>query len=476
MMRQQNLWMIIPLLVLLFLILPIYLFYPRLTRLQHDPWSFLPQHPQHTDHSQLMPGPYADGSAVTKECLQCHKETAIEVMQNAHWTWESEPVELPERQETVVLGKKNAINNFCIGIRSNWPPCTACHVGYGWVDETFDFEDPSAIDCIVCHDQSGQYIKSKGGYPAEGVDLVQAAQSVGIPTRENCGGCHFRGGGGNAVKHGDLDESLYYPSERIDIHMGKHGFICTDCHRTKEHNIMGRSISVSSDNRNQIYCIDCHAMNVHQDERLNLHNRHVACQACHIPEAAVKEATKMHWDWSAAGQDFPEDPHEYIKIKGRFVYERNIKPDYFWYNGNTTPYLFGDPIDPDEVTMLNEPKGCIDDPNARIWPFKVHLAEQIYDKTYSYLLQPKTWGEGGYWTEFDWDKAARLGSKAVGLPYSGSFGFTSTAMFWPITHMVAPTSRTLQCNDCHGEEGEQRLNWTALGYEGDPMLYGGRKN
>ena len=39
---------------------------------------------------------------------------------------------------------------------------------------------------------------------------------MATPTRLNCGGCHFNGGG-NAVKHGDLDSSLFYPTERIDV-------------------------------------------------------------------------------------------------------------------------------------------------------------------------------------------------------------------------------------------------------------------
>ena len=45
-------------------------------------------------------------------------------------------------------------------------------------------------------------------------------KSVGLPTRDNCGKCHFDGGGGNNVKHGDLDESLYFPQKDLDVHMG----------------------------------------------------------------------------------------------------------------------------------------------------------------------------------------------------------------------------------------------------------------
>ena len=190
----------------------------------------------------------------------------------------------------------------------------------------------------------------------------------------------------------------------------------------------------------------------------------------------MKEATKMHWDWSEAGQDLPENPHEYLKIKGRFIYEKNIIPDYFWYNGTSDHYLFGDRIDADNVTLLNEPNGGATDPRAKIWPFKVHTAKQIYDTKYDHLLQPKTFGEEGYWTTFDWDRAARLGSDAIGLPYSGAFGFTSTAMFWPLTHMVAPKEQALQCSSCHGNEGEQRFDWQALGYQADPMTHGGHSH
>jgi octaheme c-type cytochrome (tetrathionate reductase family) len=395
-------------------------------------------------------------------------------MGTSHWTWDHAPVAMPGRDEPVSGGKKNTINNFCISVTSNWPPCTACHAGYGWVDDTYDFEQADHVDCLVCHDNSGLYVKANGGTPAEGVDLVAAAQSVGGPTRENCGGCHFRGGGGDAVKHGDLDESLYFPSETVDVHMGKHDMLCTDCHRVDDHAIRGRSISVSLDDADQAYCTDCHDPLLHEDERITDHLGAVACQTCHIPHAALREATKTHWDWSAAGQDLPEDPHEYLKIKGQFVYEEQIVPNYFWYSGTADRYLLGDKLDPTEVTSLNTPRGDIDDPDAVIFPFKLHTARQIYDTEHDYLLPPKTAGEGGYWTDFDWDQAARLGAAAAGLPYSGSFDFTDTVMFWPITHMVAPAERSLQCVDCHGEDGSGRMNWEALGYPGDPIHFGGR--
>jgi octaheme c-type cytochrome (tetrathionate reductase family) len=470
--NNKYAWLIVLVLTVLIIIVPLMAFLPREQGQLDDPWAGVPERLPHTDHTYLMEGPYETGQEVTQRCLECHEDEAFEFMQTVHWTWESDPVQLPGRDELVTIGKKNQINNFCIGIQGNWPGCTSCHAGYGWEDENFDFSNSENIDCLVCHDGSGTFVKGDSGVPLEGVDLVAVAQSVTSPNRENCGGCHFNGGGGNAVKHGDLDESLYYPPESVDVHMGKHDFQCIDCHQTEDHVVKGRSLSVSMDSENQVYCTDCHNSELHEDIRINNHLDSVACQTCHIPEFALKDATKLEWDWSTAGQDIGDDPHEYLKIKGSFVYESDFQPEYYWYDGTADRYILGDQINTKELTEINMPLGDIDDPDSLIFPFKVHYGNQIYDTVYKTLLQPKTVGEGGYWTEFDWDLAARLGSEYTGQPYSGSYGFTETIMFWQTTHMVQPASEALQCSACHGDEG--RMDWEALGYPGDPIEWGGR--
>ncbi len=469
-------WIAGALVTLLIIILPIgYLtgfFEPQ----KVDPWDGLPDHMAHTDHTGLFTDPLTTGPEVTAACLSCHEGAASEVMATSHWTWEHGPYDLPGHEEPVYTGKANVLNNFCIGIQSNEAACTSCHTGYGWVDENFDFTEETAVDCVACHDQSGLYIKGKGGQPEEGIDLVAVAESVANPSRDNCGSCHFTGGGGDAVKHGDLDNSMLNPSPELDVHMGEYDFVCTDCHQAEHHEIDGRAISVSLDDANQIYCTDCHAEEPHEDDRLNDHTATVACQTCHIPEFARKEATKVEWLWSEAGQDLPQDTHEYLKIKGAFVYESNVIPTYAWYSGTADRYILGDVIDPSQITEMVKPKGSIADPSAKIFPFKVHEANQIYDTVYNTLIQPKTFGEGGYWTDFDWDQAARLGSERVGLPYSGEYGFADTEMYWPITHMVAPSEDSLQCAACHVEgSGSGRLDWAALGYDGDPMFFGSRE-
>ena len=470
----KYIWVVGLSVTLFIIIIPILAVVPSWGKNLDDPWVNLPQRAPDVDHTALLPGPYATGSDVTRACLECHEDAAHQVMDTVHWTWEGEEVNLPGREEPVRIGKKTSLNNFCIGIQSNWPGCTSCHAGYGWDSAGFDFSNQDNVDCLVCHDSTGIYVKGKAGYPVEGVDLVSVAQSVGTPSRQNCGDCHFDGGGGNGVKHGDLDEHLNFPPENVDVHMGSYDFLCIDCHQTHDHQISGRSISVSMDRNNQVMCTDCHSESLHDDERITAHINSVACQTCHIPLGAVKDPTKMYWDWSTAGQDWEEDPHIYLKIKGSFVYESDFVPEYYWYDGLKDRYILGDVFDPSQPLNMNPLAGDINDPNAKIWPFKVHRAKQPYDLVNNYLLQPKTVGEGGYWTDFNWDQALRLGSEVVDLDYSGQYGFAETEMNWPITHMVAPVAKALQCNDCHGSDG--RLDWMALGYPGDPMAWGGRSS
>ena len=104
------------------------------------------------------------------------------------------------------------------------------------------------------------------------------------------------------------------------------------------------------------------------------------------------------------------------------------------------------------------------------------MAKQPYDKVNGYLLQPVTSGKDGFWTNFNWDQAFELAVPITGLAYSGQYGFTETYMYWASTHMVQAADAALQCDACHSNTGKPgRMDWTALGYRGDPIKWGGRK-
>ncbi len=460
---------------LLFIVIagPLYFFLPQSDAGNENPWRDIRKKRVHLDHSSFFKKPFESPGEVTGACLECHPNAAKDMMKTAHWKWEGEPVSVPGHEKPMKIGKKNLLNNFCIGIQGNWSSCTTCHAGYGWSDANFDFAKEENVDCLVCHDWSGSYAKGKSGMPKEGVDLMVVAQNVGYPRRDNCGICHIYGGGGMGVKHGDLDNTLVNPSADVDVHMGKFKLLCIDCHKTENHNITGKAYSVSVNHENGILCTNCHTDTPHKDRRLNSHVANLACQTCHIPSFAKKAPTKMDWDWSKAGDaERKDDPHHYLKIKGEFVYDKNVVPEYFWFNLKSNRYILGDKIDPSKVAYLNSPMGDITDEKAKIWPFKVHRAKQPYDKVYNHLLQPVTSGDGGFWHEFDWNKAFELGATVTGLKYSGQYGFAKTYMQWPLSHMVSPADQALKCHDCHAEKS--RMDWKALGYEKDPAKIGGR--
>jgi octaheme c-type cytochrome (tetrathionate reductase family) len=424
-------------------------------------------------HKDNVAGPFEKPQDVTKTCLECHETSAKEVMKTSHWTWLDE--EFSDAGNSLSrMGKQKFINNFCIAVPSNYPRCTSCHIGYGWTDANFDFTLEENVDCLVCHDQTGTYKKvpTGAGMPDKSVDLLAVAQSVGKPSRKNCGICHFDGGGGAGVKHGDLDDSLYEPLPTTDVHMGKFGFACVDCHKSVEHKIGGASHGSMASGQNHIYCRDCHKTDIHKNKTLETHIKIVACETCHIPEFARVEPTKVWWDWSTAGLERPDVKDEfgketYSKMKGDFKWARNVKPDYRWYNGQASYYQFGDIIDTNAVVKLNTLHGSRGDSTSRIAPFKKMLGKQIYDSRKNYLIVPKLFGEGGYWKNYDWNLASQLGMKEINLEYSGQFSFIETEMYWPINHMVASKDKALKCTTCHAKAG--RMDWAALGYSEDPM-------
>jgi octaheme c-type cytochrome (tetrathionate reductase family) len=471
-------WIIGLVAIMAILIVPSVFFLPR-THERDNPHAFITPTIKHKPHEDLITGIFQSPQEVTLNCLSCHPDAASDVMMTSHWTWQSEPVQIAGQDKPVTVGKINQINGYCIGISGNEQKCSSCHIGYEWEqiesNGAYNFTNTENVDCLVCHANPDLYSKGVNGNPADDVDLVAAAKSVAIPTRENCGECHFYGGGGNNVKHGDLDKSLVNPSEELDVHMGGQDFLCTTCHQTVDHQILGRSLANNYliDDEEIVQCTDCHSEAPHEDERINAHLDSISCQTCHIPEMAVEYPTMMFWDWSTAGQDLPEDPTSYSKAKGSFVFEKNVIPSYDWFNGdNEYRYLLGDKIDPNQPTYILKPDGEIEDSESKIYPFKISHSMQPYDTTYQYLLQPITAGKDGYWTNFDWDKAFRLAEEVTGLIYSGNFDFTETITYSPTSHMVQPKENALQCLDCHAENG--RLDWEELGYPGDPIEWGGR--
>jgi len=418
---------------------------------------------------------------------------------------------------------------------SNEARCTSCHAGYGWKDDSFDFTDQTRIDCLVCHDTTGTYKKAPpgAGMPDPKVDLVRVAQNVGHSSRKTCGECHFNGGGAEAVKHSDLSRQLLQPDRACDVHMGGYDMQCSECHTTRNHRIPGRSSSVPVV-EGALNCEDCHGAKPHygndiMDHHLNKHCENIGCNTCHSPVYAKCKPTKVWWDWSKAG-DLKRKPKkdkygmgDYDPMKGEFIWAESAKPVYRWHGGFYKRVFLGDSIDIHApVTNIAEPVGSIRDPNSRIEPFKIMKGVQPADAKHGYLLVPHLFPRDkddttAYWKNYDWQKAFTDGMEAAGLPYSGDYKWVETWMFWGVDHEVMPADMALSCVQCHDSLSGERtcdrchqdsrevdfkklahkgtdfswmvqqgrdvshlinttdyIDFKSLGYEGDPIIHGGR--
>lgn len=435
------------------------------------------------DHAEITN--YVNSST----CMNCHPNRhRTDLMATSHWTWNHE-----DPASGQVLGKKNVINNFCVAVSSNEARCTSCHIGVGWTDMDAPLTNADKIDCLVCHDTTGTYKKEpKGaGAPVAGLDLTLIAQNAGKTSRQTCGACHFYGGGGDAVKHGDLDSTIADPTREVDVHMGIDGgnFTCANCHSntatsTNQHDFIGTRYPTTSPDHE--LCQKCHTASPHDNPltnaqlnaRLNGHADRVSCQACHIPAfARGGETTKESWDWSTAGDRNPDGSQKvitdadgnvvYDSMKGNFSWKDKVVPEYRWFNGAVDYVTLDTVITPGEVLAINQFGGDKDDSTARLFPVKRFTGRQPYDAGTGKLAVPHLFPSGptdtdAYWKGYNWTNALVAGQASVERTYVGPMGVVDTEMFWIQNHMVAPKEKALACADCHSPGS--RVDFAALGY------------
>ncbi len=447
------------------------------------------------DHSSfdVLNKDFASGLELTKACLSCHNQSAKQVHTSPHWEWSG-----LNSKTGQTVGKKNVLNGLLMTISSNEPYCTLCHISNKWTEDTFDNKAEEQVDCLACHDTTGTYAlkkmhqlrakcsachvdfdKSKARDVVRKPDLTKLAKLVGKSSVQTCGSCHFFSDGGDGVKHGDLDSSLFSATKEVDIHMAKdgEGYDCTTCHKTEKHKMQGsRYMPASKDIRgmdvvggSRATCESCHGIEPHPEtvnDKLNDHVARIACQTCHIPALARGGVpTKTYWDWSTAGRLNDEgkaiiekdgqDRVTYSSQRGSSQWEENVVPDYIWFNGRIEHLTLTDTIDPSGVVQLNSFAGSSDDPESRIWPVKVLRGKQPFDSENMTLVTAHLFGKEGdaYWKAYNWEESIDTGMKAAGLEFSGKVGFVETEMRIPINHMIAPAKDSLQCESCHSKNG-----------------------
>ena len=76
----------------------------RDSRPPESPRDRMPPPVVHVDHGAFFPDPLKSGPDVTRACLRCHPNAALDVMKTSHWTWAGQKVKLPGRDEVMQVG------------------------------------------------------------------------------------------------------------------------------------------------------------------------------------------------------------------------------------------------------------------------------------------------------------------------------------------------------------------------------------
>lgn len=419
----------------------------------------------------------------TKTCLQCHQREAESFFYSQHYQWKGLAPDLVNYKGEK-LGKINLMNDFCTNPKGCWlgifksskgmtiaKGCAVCHPSFGEIpDEKISEKQLENIDCLICHasgyrrdvyEENGKFlIKPILWKNKEGLNSV--SKRITLPKRDMCLRCHAGSGGGINWKRGDIEPTLSKPSREYDVHMGQ-GMECIDCHKGKDHRILGRGADIVSTDRlgDKLDCKSCHGSKVHPIKILDKHIDRVACVTCHIPEFAREYETDMFRDWSKL-----EKNEETGKYEPKIEFAKNVKPVYRWWNGKTrTSSILGEKVHlKNGKVQIMVPEGSFEDPKSKIYPFKYHKAIIPIEEETEILLPIKCVEA---FVSGDLLKAIELGTQNYYKKKPKKIKWVESERYMGIFHSIPPKENALECFSCHGKNSN--FDFKRLGYKEDPI-------
>ena len=421
----------------------------------------------------------------TQTCLECHRAEAETFFHSQHYQWKGETPNLVNSGGKK-LGKINTMNDFCTNPSGTWigkftnaagnvvsRGCSQCHAGLGLLpSESMSEKQLLNIDCLQCHamgyrrdvyeEENGWVWKPILWNNPEGLDSV--SKRITLPTRDMCLRCHAGAGGGLNYKRGDIEYAMKKADRSYDVHLGS-GMECLDCHRGKDHRLIGRGADLSATDMPgyRLTCDEegCHVNPPHRSAQINAHLKRVSCTSCHIPEFAKVEETDLFRDWSKI--IYHEDLSKY---EATMKHGLHVQPVYAWWNGDSTAQFLGDPVKlKDGKIQMMMPVGSRNDPGSKIYAFKAHGAILPVERETKVLLPIKV---TTVFTSGDIDKAVHEGAKAFYGKDIKNYDWVESIRYMGLFHEIPRAEEALECLDCHGSSG--RMDFKALGYDGDPLL------
>lgn len=403
-------------------------------------------------------------------CVSCHTVEARDMFSSTHYQWQGEALYMTDGP--MIQGKiSGAVNTYCGNMTGNWNGCSACHVGRGLTpEETSSQAQLENIDCLVCHQKDYKRIKVDGVMVPDTTNMTismdVAVQTVHMPERANCLGCHAKAGGGDAVKRGDLALATIDTTDRnYDVHMATTGgnLTCQSCHVVQNHRISGKGSDLRpTDLDVQIDCSDCHNSKPHSNSDINKHIARVACQTCHIPiygknanDTDANEATEVNRSWQSGSE------HSTAPLHPVLTKANDVRPKYKFWNRFSTNYLLGEValIDPEtNAYATSRPQGNIND--SKLYPFKYKTSDYPLRSANQELIALDT---SVFFTTADADAAARAGLINMGYSANDPYEWVETDTYQLLNHQVSPKGQAVKCSSCHLNTSRMDLQGT-LGY------------
>ncbi len=441
-------------------------------------------------------------------CVACHESEALEMHGSVHYQQTG-----PTPNVTNITGNAGkselAFNTYCgTPTTSSRATCGGCHVSNGqYPSPVATSEQLNNIDCLMCHQDAYQRtaappytevpvvgsdgqpstirvpVEDENGFyymPDEAnmtISILEAAQTVHMPTRTSCLRCHAGASGSDGGKRGDMSSVTADPPRSSDIHMSsaEANLTCSDCHSVGNHRVRGRGLDLRpNDSPEWFTCARCHTDNPHGDRTktvsMDIHASRVACQTCHIPTFAKDISTEVDRDWlnpqfsaaacSGQGGWKPEE-----------IRASNVIPSYKWFDGTSYVYALGQVpmLNADSEYAMGVPNGSVSSAGAKLYPMKEHRTITAQHDASGELIPHSTFT---FFATGDFDQAVRDGMSQAGL--TGSYTLVRAHTYQTINHGVEDDHNALKCGDCHSDPlaerpfpgGPARMNLqTELGYD-----------
>jgi len=441
---------------------------------------------------QATPGHAGITYSGTTTCLQCHSKQASDMAGSVHYTWEGPYSKISNKPVGTIGGKLNtAVNAYCINTLGNWNGCASCHIGAGAKPDTVA-DATQNIDCLVCHQQEYKRVRNTttGLFEPDSnkmsISMDQAVQTVHSPVKANCLQCHAKGGGGDALKRGDLALINGTTNDRnYDVHMATTGanLSCQQCHTTTNHHVAGGGSDLRpTDNSTTVGCAtsSCHSnkstlTSGHVTAAINTHMKRVACQTCHIPAYGRKAADAVFDSVTGFGDQSTETDRtwavpEWSVANNRWeptvIRANNLKPVYAFYDGTSWVYDLHDTVTKDPATgnyKISRPNGGINTANTKLYPFKYKTSTQPMHTATSTLIALNT---SVYFKTADLIGAIQSGLTNMGLNAGDAYTMVQADEYQMLNHTVAPKANALQCSACHGTTSTPatQMNLKNMGY------------